>query len=404
MESISKEQISEIIESLNTIMINNPDLYLKLAQEEFKNSKNLKILDIDIKYIVKSNFVYIDISSPMTKDIIKLGSIFRLELKIGFTNDMLKPQIKIGNQYRQAETLEELNTSELTVSFDNFLDKDLKTDNEGVTILEVEAVLHEMVLEKISKDEIFKYYMISIIHDRILLRLKAQIVPQNSQNIIEKIFLKAKIEKLVPKSGTSSQIGFSKDEMTIYDLEFMKMRKQSIKHVLNLTCYTSYDDLLNEKESELKDDQQTTQIETKVIEEVQFSNNKKISEIPTEWKELDNLNGIQIKNNCLPIKFKALIKSGKLVFLFQFNSPRGFISNLYRSNAHVSILSARVTYDSNTIIHINLKNFIEEFHRCSLCKPIFDYKNSILMCNQKFLKLSLTINNICDAVKHKLKT
>ncbi|XP_665146.1 hypothetical protein [Cryptosporidium hominis TU502] len=25
------------------------------------------------------------------------------------------------------------------------------------------------------------------------------------------------------------------------------------------------------------------------------------------------------------------------------------------------------------------------------------------MCNQKLLKLSLTVNNICDAVKHKLK-
>ncbi|OII75552.1 uncharacterized protein cubi_02073 [Cryptosporidium ubiquitum] len=403
MENVSKEQLSEIIESLNTIMLTNPDLYLKLAHEEFKNNKNLKILDVDIKYIVKSNFVYIDISSPMTKDIIKLGSIFRLELKIGFTKEMLKPQIKVGSQYRQAETLEELNTSELTVSFDNFLEKDMKTDNEGVTILEVEAVLHEMVFEKISKDEIFKYYMISIIHDRILLRLKAQIVPQNSQKIIEKIFSKAIIEKLIPKSGTSNQIGFSKNEMTIYDLEFMKMKKQSIKHVLNLTCYTSYDELLSEKDSELKNVQQPFEVQTKVVEEVEFLNHRKTSELPKDWKELDNLSGIQIKNDYLPIKFKALLSSGKLVFLFQFNGPKEFISNLYRANANVSILSARVTYDSNVIIHINLENFIQEYHQCSLCKPTFDYKNSILMCNQKFLKLSLTVNNICDAVKHKLK-
>ncbi|KAH8583633.1 uncharacterized protein ELE39_003341 [Cryptosporidium sp. chipmunk genotype I] len=402
MESVSKEQLSEIIESLNTIMLTNPDLYLKLAQEEFKNSKNLKILDVDIKYIVNSNFVYIDISSPMTKDIIKLGSIFRLELKIGFTKEMLKPQIKIGGQYRQAKTLEELNTSELTVSFDNFLEKDLKTEK-GANIIQVEAVLHEMVFEKILKDEIFKYYMISIIHDRILLRLKAQIATQNSKTIIEKILTKAKIEKLIPKSGTSDQIGFSKDEMTIYDLEFMKMKKQSIKHLLNLTCYTSYDDLLNEKDAELKDCKEQHAIQTKVVEEVKSLNHRKTNELPTQWKELDHLCGIQIKNNYLPVKFKALINSGKLVFLFQFNGPQGFISNLYRANAHVSILSARVTYDSNTIININLEDFIQEYHHCSLCKPAFDYKNSILMCNKKFLKLSLTVSNICDAVRHQLK-
>ncbi|TRY51461.1 Uncharacterized protein CTYZ_00003570 [Cryptosporidium tyzzeri] len=402
MKNVPEEQLSEIIESLNTIMLTNPDLYLKLAQEEFKNSKNLKILDVDVKYVVNSNFVFIDVSSPMTKNITKLGSISRLELKIGFTKEMLKPQIKIGNQYREAETLEELNTSELTVSFDNFLEKDLKTEK-GVKIIQVESVLHEMVFEKILKDEIFKYYMISIIHDRILLRLKAQIVPQNSETIIEKIISKAKVERLIPKSGTTDQIGFSKDEMTIYDLEFMKMKKQSIKHVLNLTCYTSYDELLNEKDTELKDYQKQLPIQTKVVEEVKSLNPKKTIEFPTEWKELDHLCGIQIKNDYLPIKFKALINSGKLVFLFQFNGPNGFISNLSRANAHVSILSARVTYDSNTIVNINLEDFIQEYHHCSLCKPTFDYKNSILMCNQKLLKLSLTVNNICDAVKHKLK-
>lgn len=399
MENVSKEHISEIIESLNSLMLTNPDLYLRLAQEEFKNSKNLKVLDVDIKYIVKSNFVYINISSPMRKDTTNLGSVFRLEVKIGFTKEMLKPQVKSGDQYRQAETLEELNTSELTVSFDGFLEKDLKTEG-GVSVVEVEAVLHEMVFDKILKDEIFKYYMVSIIHDRILLRLKAQIVPHGSQTVIEKILSKAKTEKLIPKSGTADQIGFSKDEMTIYDLEFMKMKRQSIKHVLNLTCYTSYDELLCEEQAEPGDDPSILAAQSKVVE-VDITNHKQTSDLPTEWRELDNLRGIQIKDSYLPIKFKVLVSSAKLVFLFQFKGPQEFISNLFRANAHVSILSARVTYDSNTIIHISLEDFIREYHHCSLCKPTFDHNNSILMCNQKFLKLSLTINNICDAVKHR---
>lgn len=403
MENLSKEQISGIMESLNSLMLTNPDLYLRLAQEEFKNSKNLKVLDVEIKYVVKSSFVYIDISSPMTRDTITLGGLFRLEVKIGFTKEMLKPQVKVGSQYREAETLEELNTSELTVSFDSFLERDLNTEN-GVSVLVVEAVLHEMVFDKISKDEIFKYYMVSIIHDRILLRLQAQIVPQGSQAILERILSKAKAEKLVPKSGTKDKIGFSKDEITIYDLEFMKMKRQSIKHVLNLTCYTSYDELLREEEAEPNNSQSPLTAQAKAVEEVDVTNHKQVSDLPTKWRELDNHHGIQIKDKYLPIKFKALVSSARLVFLFQFKGPEEFIGNLFRANAHVSTMSARVTYDSNTIIHINLEDFIGEYHHCSLCKPTLDHKHSILMCNQKSLKLSLTVNDICDAVKHKLNS
>ncbi|KAJ1606678.1 hypothetical protein OJ252_3093 [Cryptosporidium canis] len=404
MENLSMENVSEIIESLNSIMLTNPDLYLRLAKEELKNSKHLKVLDVNIKYIVKSNFVYIDISSPMTKDTIKLGGMFRLEVKIGFTRDMLKPQVKVGSQYKQAETLEDLNSSELTVSFDDFLDKDLRTED-GARVLEVEAVLHEMVYEKILKDEIFKYYMVSIIHDRVLLRLKAQIPPQGSKTVLEEILSRAKIEKLIPKSGTTDQIGFSKDEMAIYDLEFMNMKRQSIRHTLNLTCYTSYDELLNEKDIRVEDlDLGLPPAPTKMVEEVKTVATKKARDLPTAWEELKNPKGIQIKSDYLPIKFKASINSGRLVFLFQLKGPDGFVDNLFRANAHVSILSARVTYDSSTIIHVCLEDFIEEYHHCSLCKPSFDFKHSILMCNKTSLKLSLSISNICDAVRYKINS
>ncbi|KAF7458931.1 hypothetical protein HWI79_618 [Cryptosporidium felis] len=403
---LDKEKLAGILESLDNLMLSNPELYLKLAHDELKNNKNLKVLNVDIKYIVKSNFVYINISSPSTRDITSLGGLYKLEVKVGFTEDMLKPQIKIGDTYREAETLEELNKSELTISFDNFWDKEIRTQ-EGVQVLKVEAVLHKMVFDKIEKEEIFKHYMVSIIHDRVLLRLRGQInFPNSSEPLIEQILKEGKASKIIPKSGTVDQIGFSKNEVTICDLEFMKMRKQSIQHTLNLSCYKSYDELLSgpaNLESENSTKQGGNLVQANVVEEVESITHKKAMDFPTTWKELEVLKGVQIKREYLPVQFKVLIDSGKLVFQFKINGPPNFIDNLNKSNAHVSTLSARVTYDSITLILISLEEFVEGYHHCSLCNPKFDHKHSILMCNRKFLKLSIGVENICDAVIHSLR-
>ncbi|KAH7646945.1 hypothetical protein FG379_002636 [Cryptosporidium bovis] len=413
-------EIVEIIESLNSLMLNNPDLYLKLAQEEFKKSNELKVLDVELKYEVSSDFVYIDISSPNVKNITNLG-IYKLNTKIGFTDDMLKPQIKIGeNNYREVNSLDELNRAELTVSFDDFCGKGF-TKKDNINTLVVEAVLHNVVLEKIRKDEMFKHYMVSIIHDRVLLKLRNQVsINKNETQVLDTILKKCKLLKIIPKYGNVNSIGFCKDNVKIIDIEFARGNANSgskinFKHNLSLTCYKSYDELISSKQKSFEQDKNNSELcfiannkksEFGIIQTVEEVERTASKNLPTKWKSMQNpgeCKGIKFNSSYAPICFKASLNVDELIFFFKLKSTNNIIDNLDKLNAHVSNVSVRITYDSCILLYSNLRDFIKEYHNCSLCNPIFNYSKSILMCNNNTLKVMLYVDNICSAVKHKLR-
>ncbi|KAH8739577.1 hypothetical protein FG386_001134 [Cryptosporidium ryanae] len=417
---LGNKEMAEILESLNGLMLSNPDLYLRIAREELKNSCELKVLDVELKYEVNSDFVYIDISSPSVKNITNLGKIYRLNTKIGFTEDMLKPQIRIcENNYREVRTLEELNTAELTVSFDNFCDKGF-FEKDNVNTLTVEAVLHSVVLEKIRKDEMFKHYMVSIIHDRVLLKLRNQVsINKNEAYILDSILKKCKLLKMIPKYGNVNNIGFCRDNVEIIDVEFVKGSRKpsqdnSFKHTLSISCYKSYDELISNRKGLFEQNKSNSEFclatkpirdseTTKIVEEVEITNSKSL---PTSWESIrspEECKGIEFNKNYTPMCFKTSLNVDELIFFFKFKSTENLINNLDKLNAHVSNTSARISYDSCILLYLNLRDFVKAYHKCSLCSPTFNYKKCILFCNNKTLKVILYVENICSAVKHKLR-
>ncbi|KAL7067003.1 hypothetical protein ACR3K2_25650 [Cryptosporidium serpentis] len=417
--------LNELWKSLDNLITYNPELYISLVKQQFSDKFKDKIVIANSAFAIESGIYYSEISALGRCTNFKSKELGKVIISVGYTDDMLLPQIqeKYGN-YRDTLNMEELNIAQLTTSFADL------PNNINTNTLHVEVVLHTIVIERAVKDELFKRYMISIIHDRLLMKLQNQ---NDKKGYLYHVLIQGKNQGYIPKSGKIEDLCFYYDKIKVSNIK----DKKSWDHLLSFTCYKNFtvesDTISNEEIESIKNliisksvEENTEMSATKrsiykptelstvdsslnknLVEEIDVSN--EAGKLPHVWTVISDKNGANVSSCYEPIYCKASFKENNIsthlskyhtndqpIVEIMLKSSKNLVQNLDKISAQVSSQVLRLSHDSNLICSIQLNQLISSFHACPICKPSFIIDSCIVFCNSKHIWIALPIHNTCS--------
>ncbi|OII77432.1 hypothetical protein cand_009230 [Cryptosporidium andersoni] len=416
--------LSELWKSLDNLITYNPELYISLVKQQLSDKFTEKVVIANSGFATESGIYYSEVSTQGRCTNFKSRKLGKVIISVGYTDDMLLPQVqeKSGN-YRDILNMEELNIAQLTTSFADL------PNNINTNTLHVEVVLHTMVIERAVQDELFKRYMISIIHDRLLMKLRSQ---DGKKGYLYYILIQGKNQGYIPKSGRIEDLSFYYDEIKVSNIK----DERSWDHLLSFTCYKNFtvesDTVSNEEIESIKNliisksventERSTTRrsvykptklstvnssLNKNLVEEIDVSN--EAGKLPHVWTIISDKNGANISSCYKPIYCKASFRENNIsahlskhhnndqpIVEIMLKSSEILVQNLDKMSAQVSSQILRLSYDSNLICSIQLNQLISSFHACPICKPSFIIDNCVVFCNSKHIWIALPIYNTCS--------